>query len=268
MQLNIRLSDGVILNGFTVFDNETIEQLKKRLQPRVCRPPEEQCLIANGRVLDDACTVDVTGLSDGTTVQLMLHDGLVKSKGQSAPVSVAINDESSFVVQIKIGDSISHEQEVAAGDLVYSLKLKIEHELRKSQRRTVPFGKQRLLHGQVELQNGRKLRHYKLENGAVLEMQDKSPPQTAQKDVEGTQTVFVKTLTGATVSLVRLNLSTTLVIELKEAIQDRIGLLPETQRLIFGGKQLEDERTLGEYNIKNESTLHMVLRVPGGGAVD
>jgi len=68
----------------------------------VCRPPEEQCLIANGRVLDDACTVDVTGLSDGTTVQLMLHDGLVKSKGQSAPVSVAINDESSFVVQIKV----------------------------------------------------------------------------------------------------------------------------------------------------------------------
>lgn len=80
---------------------------------------------------------------------------------------------------------------------MYSLKLKIENELRKSQRRTVPFGKQRLLHGQVELQNGRKLRHYKLENGAVLEMQDKSPPQTAQKDVEGTQTVFVKTLTGS-----------------------------------------------------------------------
>lgn len=71
-----------------------------------------------------------------------------------------------------------------------------------------------------------------------------------------------------TVSLVRLSLSTTLVIKLKEDIQDRTGIPPETQRLIYAGKQLEDERTLGEYNIESESTLHMVLRVPGGGAVD
>ena len=145
------------------------------------------------------------------------------------------------------------EIEIEGCDTVLNLKKKILDS------EDIPVDQQRLIFAGKILEDEKILDDYSVNNEATIHLYMRLRGGGSGEEMQ----IFVRTLRGKTITISVKPEDT--VPELKEKIHDREGIPVADQRLIFAGKQLKDECILADYGINKESTIHLYMRLRGGG---
>ncbi|KAJ0624375.1 putative Ubiquitin-like domain-containing protein [Helianthus annuus] len=210
----------------------TIEYVKRMIQSKEDISFGEQVLIFNNVALGNSGSLFDFHINRKSTLTLMR-----KSRG--------LQESMKIFIKMLTGETITWM--VKPSDTVDSLKVNIQNEVH------IPHHQQELIFNEEVLYGTDTLSSYNIKNKSRLTLMRVSP---------GFKCIYIKTLTGKTITLDFESSDTTEIVKLK--IQNQEGIPCDQQRLMFNGKNLEEGRTIADYGVHKDSTIHLILKLRAG----